>query len=70
MDLTQRDVDSGCEAIRQHYLRIPQKSARLEFAYDLQGFIASEIDRGLSVGEACAKVVELIQCFMDVNKAG
>lgn len=68
--LQQSEVEAGCASARDRYLALPQKVARVFFAYELQGFIASEVEMGASFEEAITRLMELIDLLNKANRPG
>ena len=58
--LTQLEANARCEMARQRYRALTQLEARTRIAFEVQGFVASEVERGVSIAEACGKIAELL----------
>jgi hypothetical protein len=46
---------------------MPGKDGALAFAYELQGYVASQVALGLPLDEACASVTELVDMLQRAN---
>jgi hypothetical protein len=69
--LEQKVIDAGCAAARDRYAAMPADTAKTQFAYEMQGFLAAMSDRHewpLLVG--ISKMVELLQIIANANGLG
>ena len=67
-ELTDTTIKTGCEKARDRYRALNQADARTAFAFELQGFLVSEMDRGLAVREVCNNVAHLMVLFGKANQ--
>jgi len=67
-ELTQDKVEEACRLIRDRYLGLPYRTARETFAYELQGFVASEVERGATYAEAIEGLMVLIDLLNKANR--
>lgn len=65
--ITQQTVDQACLSAQKRYFAFSAREARTEFAYQLQGFVAAEVERGASLSEACQSIVELLGLLKAAN---
>lgn len=68
--LSQAEVDQQVATTMAKYLALDPTEARKAFAYQLQGFVAAEVERGHEFSEAMRRVGELIGLFIRANLPG
>ena len=67
-ELTQDKVEEACRLIRDRYLGLLYRTPRETFAYELQGFVASEVERGATYAEAIEGLMVLIDLLNKANR--
>ena len=58
--VTNSYVAKRCEDAKKNYLTFSERDASLEFSFQLQGYVAAEMERGYSFPQVCDKIGELI----------
>lgn len=53
-------TEEGCEEALAKYMGHTREESRAHFAVEVQGFIESEIERGLSIDMVCGLIHELL----------
>jgi len=67
MTITQKGIDIRCRAAKLKYMMLGHKQASVAFLADLHGFVASEVERGSTIEQACARIDELMILLRRTN---
>lgn len=65
--ITQEIVDIECKKAQDIYAAMDQKEAGLKFAYELQGFVACEVTRGVPLERVLEHIYDLINLLIKVQ---
>ena len=67
MSLAQETVDQECVAARDRYAALSMKDAKLTFSYELQGFAAAMVEKGVALPMALFQITTLIDLLAKAN---
>jgi hypothetical protein len=68
MRVTQQQIELECEAAKTRYMLVDKEQARVNFSYEIHGFISSEMERGLRLSDAVVKILELLNILVEAPK--
>jgi hypothetical protein len=66
--MNSRSHEASCRAAQRRFGQLPPEQARLAFASEVQGFVASEVARGTPLGTVIGKVAELLAMVLKANE--